>query len=87
MYVEKNGYVIMESEPMCFLVNDTDIEFDDDINIAFVFETKEDAQKWLSSNRENTEDFEILRYERTIFISKDNKEQIFVNIKECEGTD
>lgn len=86
MYIEKNGYVIMEKEPMHFLVDDYNIEFDDDINIALVFDTKEEAKIWLEK-QDNKEDFEILKYEKTIFISREYCDNENIIVKECEGSD
>ena len=72
MYVERKGYVIMKGQPMQFLSGqdeETDnYYFEDDIEFAVVFDTIEEAKDMV--NELPMDDYEILNYEKTIFICK-----------------
>lgn len=75
MYFEKNGFVVCRKTEMDFLTDIEDIEdynsFSDDINDAKVFLTLEEAKSFIEERLGDKDSFEVLKYEKTIFISRD----------------
>ena len=78
MYFEKNGFVVCRKTEMDFLTDTEDIKdiedynsFSDDINDAKVFLTLEEAKSFIEEKLGDKDSFEVLKYEKTIFISRD----------------
>lgn len=89
MYIEKNGYVIMNIEQMSFLDGNT--ELSDDIEDADIFEEYITAKE-ISDNLNNDakecnsspDIYEVVKYHKTIWLDKSgltNEKTTF----ECEG--
>lgn len=75
MYFEKNGFVVCRKTEMDFLTDIEDIEdyncFSDDIDDAKEFLTLEEAKSFIEERLGDEDSFEVLKYEKTIFISRD----------------
>lgn len=86
MYVEKNGFVIMQKQDMSFLagqgIADEEFWFDDDINEAIIFDSISEAKETLEELP--LDKYEILTYEKTIFLTATENNEKASNHCECD---
>lgn len=50
MIVENNGYIVAYKQELSFLYEPDYNDFDDDIRVAHVFGSKEEAKNWIDKN-------------------------------------
>lgn len=89
MYIERNGYVLMNKETMEFLtcnyenLKDTSGDIDD----ANIYEEIGDAIYVACHLNQEENVFEVIRYQKTIWLDKASQEQIRTTIEthSCEG--
>lgn len=85
MYVEKNGYILMNKDTMEFLTQDYENPKDTsgDVDDAYVYEDIGDAlYVACNMNKELEENiYEVIRYQKTIWLDKANQEQIKTTIE------
>lgn len=95
MYIEKNGYVIMETEQMSFISNEMsladDVELTDNIEDAEVYDEYNIAKEYCDGlNEENkiTNDslnkYEVVKYQKTIWLDKSGLNNEITTL-DCEG--
>lgn len=81
MYIEHNGYVIMQKKDMRFI--DFDCDTTEDVEEAKVYSEYQDAMKDLMEfNKDFPDSFEIVNYHKTIWLDKVDLEdpETFANI-------
>lgn len=77
MIIENNGFIVAYKEELSFLYEPDYNDFDDDIRVAYVFKSKEEAKEWIKRNTtENTrKDFIVMKLMTTYCLENIKEEE------------